>query len=319
MADMWQYEREAMSYNYKLIAGIDEAGRGPLCGPVCAAAVILPFEADIPGLNDSKKLSEKKREELYPVITEKALSYGVAFATPEEIDELNILNATFLAMRRAVDMLSVKPDILFVDGNRIRNQEIEAKLIVKGDSLSASIAAASVLAKVTRDRYMSELSEKYPEYLLNKHKGYPTMEHYEILAKYGPAPFYRKTFLKNIDRAKQSKERGRAGEDAACKHLEDKGFEIIERNYRHGKSEIDIIAKKDNSLFAVEVKTRNTEKYGRPADFVTDEQQERIIEASRKYRDANYPGYTLHYDIIEVITDKNGNVVKINRLAGGFC
>ncbi|MBQ2945844.1 MAG: ribonuclease HII [Clostridia bacterium] len=319
MADMWQYEKEAMSYNYKLIAGIDEAGRGPLCGPVCAAAVILPFEVDIPGLNDSKKLTEKKREELYPQIIEKAVAYGVAFATPEEIDELNILNATFLAMRRAVDMLSVRPDILFVDGNRIRNQEIEAKLIVKGDSLSASIAAASIVAKVTRDRYMTELSEQYPEYMLSKHKGYPTAEHYEILAKYGVAPFYRKSFLKNIDRAKSKAEHGKAGEEAACRHLTEKGFEIVERNYRFKKSEIDIIAKKDNGLFAVEVKTRSSEKYGRPADFVTDAQQERIIEAARHYRAERYPEYSLHYDIIEVLLDSEGRPEKINRLAGGFC
>ncbi len=316
--DLWKYENEARSYGYEIIAGVDEAGRGPLCGPVCAAAVILPFGTVIEGLDDSKKLTEKKREELYPVITEKAVSYGVAFATPEEIDKLNILNATFLAMRRAVDQLKVRPDILFVDGNRIKGQEIEAKLIVKGDSLSANIAAASVLAKVTRDRYMEKLDEKYPEYLLKKHKGYPTAEHYEILAKYGPAPFYRKTFLKNIDRAAVKRRNWQTGEDAACAYLRKNGYKIVERNYRFGRDEVDIIALKDGKLTAVEVKARSDTRYGRPADSVSDGQETRVVEAAKNYRNENYRGFPLGFDIIEVMLDEKGAVTDLKHLKGAF-
>ena len=179
--DLWSIESECRSEGYDIICGIDEAGRGPLCGPVCAAAVVLPFGLIIDGLNDSKKLSEKKREELFPVIKEKAVGYGIAFATPEEIDSINILNATFLAMKRAVEMLSFKPELALVDGNRIKGLDVPAKCIVKGDSKSASIAAASILAKVTRDRYMLEISEKYPQYNIKQHKGYPTKEHIEAV------------------------------------------------------------------------------------------------------------------------------------------
>ena len=318
MADLWEYEKEAAEYNYNIIAGIDEAGRGPLCGPVCAAAVILPFGLEIEGLNDSKKLSEKKREELYNIIVEKAVSYGVAFATPEEIDEINILNATFLAMRRAVDMLTVRPDILFVDGNRIKNQEIEAKLIVKGDSKSANIAAASIIAKVTRDRYMLELDKQYPQYNLKKHKGYGTPEHYEAIKKYGIAPFYRKSFLKNIERDVIKKQNGKRGEQAAINYLIKEGYEIIETNYRDGHNEVDIIALKDNTLSFVEVKTRKNTKYGRPADMVSDEQQDRIIETAFKYRKEKHPEKKVRFDIMEVIINEN-EPEKLCFLPGGFC
>ena len=182
-----------------LICGIDEAGRGPLCGPVCAAAVILKQNVVIDGLNDSKKLSEKKRELLFDVIKEKAVGYGVSCATPEEIDSINILNATFLAMKRAVEQLPFVPELALIDGNRIKGLSIPAKCIVKGDGKSASIAAASILAKVTRDRYMLEVAEKYPLYNIGKHKGYPTPEHIEAVKKHGaPKEIYRYSFLKNI-------------------------------------------------------------------------------------------------------------------------
>ena len=196
--DLWSCEK-AKQRKDTVFCGIDEAGRGPLCGPVSAAAVILPFGCNIEGLNDSKKLSEKKREALYDIIVKEAAAYAVAFSTPAEIDKYNILNATYLAMKRAVEKLSLKPDFIFVDGNRAPDFGIETETIVKGDAKSANIAAASILAKVTRDRYMKELAEKYPEYMLEKHKGYPTKEHYKILQNYGVKDFYRMSFLKNLE------------------------------------------------------------------------------------------------------------------------
>lgn len=182
----------------KTICGIDEAGRGPLCGPVCAAAVILPEGIELPGINDSKKLSEAKREALYPQILEKAVAVGVGLCSAEEIDRLNILQATFLAMRRAVADLAVPATYALVDGNRLPGLEIPAECVVRGDATVMSIAAASVVAKVTRDRLMCRLAEEYPQYGLEKHKGYPTKEHYQKIKQYGIAPFYRRSFLKNL-------------------------------------------------------------------------------------------------------------------------
>ena len=176
----------------------DEAGRGPLAGPVCAAAVILPAGLVIDGLNDSKKLTDKKRRELYDVITQNAVSYGIAMASEREIDEINILQATFLAMQRAIDKLDVRPDLALIDGNRAKDFGLPVRTIVKGDSLSASIAAASILAKVTRDRLMEELDEAYPQYDFAVHKGYGTKRHYEALREYGPCPIHRRTFLKKL-------------------------------------------------------------------------------------------------------------------------
>lgn len=196
--NMWEYECKYLDQGYQLIAGVDEAGRGPLAGPVCAAAVILPANVEIPGLNDSKKLSDKRRRELVPVIKEKALAYGIAFADEKEIDDINILQATFLAMERAVSQLGTKPDFLLIDGNRQKDFGIPAETIVKGDSLSASIAAASVLAKVTRDDLMLEMAEKYPQYHFEIHKGYGTKAHYAALREHGPCPLHRMTFLKKF-------------------------------------------------------------------------------------------------------------------------
>ena len=192
---MWEIED---SLGLHLICGVDEAGRGPLAGPVCAAAVILPEHLQIPGLNDSKKLTDKKRRELFPVIQEQAVAYGIGLASEQEIDEINILQATFLAMRRALDQLSVRPEIALIDGNRETDFGLPVKTVVKGDSLSANIAAASILAKVTRDNLMLEMAGKYPEYGFEIHKGYGTKAHYEALRTYGPCPIHRKTFLKKF-------------------------------------------------------------------------------------------------------------------------
>ena len=199
MSELWKYEMDAVEKGYELICGIDEAGRGPLAGPVCAAAVILPVGLEIEGLNDSKKLTDKKRRELYDVICEKAVAYGIAFADHREIDEINILQATFLAMRRAVEQLEVCPQLALVDGNREPNLGgVEVRTIVKGDSLSASIAAASVLAKVTRDRYMEEQDVIYPQYGFSVHKGYGTKAHYAALREHDACPIHRRSFLKKF-------------------------------------------------------------------------------------------------------------------------
>ncbi len=196
MSDLWQIENVLYDQGIRYICGVDEAGRGPLAGPVCAAAVILPPGIDIPGLNDSKKLSDKKRRELFPVIKEKAIAYGIAFADHKEIDDINILQATYLAMERAIAQLTVKPDFALIDGNRAKDFGIPVKTVVHGDSLSASIAAASILAKVTRDDWMEKAALQYPQYQFALHKGYGTKAHYEALDRHGPCPIHRITFLK---------------------------------------------------------------------------------------------------------------------------
>lgn len=193
--NLWEIESELP---FDLVCGVDEAGRGPLAGPVCAAAVILPKGLVIPGLNDSKKLSDKRRRELFPIIQQEAVSFGIAFASQEEIDEINILQATFLAMRRAMEQLNPQPEFALIDGNRETDFGVPCKTVIKGDSLSANIAAASVLAKVTRDNWMMEAAEKYPGYGFEIHKGYGTKAHYAALEKLGPCPIHRRSFLKKL-------------------------------------------------------------------------------------------------------------------------
>lgn len=193
-----EFEQQAAARGYSAICGVDEAGRGPLAGPVCAAAVILPENTVIDGVNDSKKLSEKKREALFDVICETARSYSIAYASVEEIEELNILNATMLAMKRAVEGLDVKADYAMIDGNRTPDLEIESEFIIKGDAKSMSVACASILAKVSRDRLLYEYAKDYPQYGFEKHKGYGTKAHTEALKEYGPCPYHRMSFLKKI-------------------------------------------------------------------------------------------------------------------------
>lgn len=196
--NLWEIEDGFYEKGIGVICGVDEAGRGPLAGPVCAAAVILPPHLEIPGLNDSKKLTDKRRRELMPLIKEQALAYGIAFATEQEIDELNILQATFLAMERAIQQLNIKPDLALIDGNREKDFGIPVQTVIKGDSRSANIAAASVLAKVTRDDLMLEMAEKFPQYQFEVHKGYGTKKHYEALREFGPSPIHRMSFLKKF-------------------------------------------------------------------------------------------------------------------------
>ncbi|MBQ6403245.1 MAG: ribonuclease HII [Oscillospiraceae bacterium] len=195
---LWDYENELIAAGRGPICGVDEAGRGPLAGPVCAAAVMLPPGLEIPGLNDSKKLTEKKRDALYDLICSSAITYGIAFSSVEEIEELNILGATFLAMRRAVEQLEKTPRLVLVDGNRDPGLPYETECVVKGDGKCADIAAASILAKVTRDRYMLEQAERFPQYGFEKHKGYGTAAHYAALREYGPSEIHRPSFLKKM-------------------------------------------------------------------------------------------------------------------------
>lgn len=195
---MWEIEDSHFEKGVKLICGVDEAGRGPLAGPVCAAAVILPPHIEIPGLNDSKKLTDKKRRELYPVIMEQAIAFGIGLASHEEIDQINILQATYLAMERAISQLSVKPELALIDGNRAKDFGLPVQTVIKGDSLSASIAAASILAKVTRDDLMLVAAGDYPQYSFDVHKGYGTKAHYEALTAFGPSPIHRMSFLKKF-------------------------------------------------------------------------------------------------------------------------
>ena len=200
--DFWQYEREALAEGHTVVCGCDEAGAGPLAGPVYAAAVVLPLGLDLPGLNDSKKLTEKKREALFPVIQERAEAWSVAFVDAAEIDATDILSARMKAMQLAIDDLPQAPDFALIDGNRDHGKSASItaphRCIVKGDSLSASVAAASILAKVSRDHFMLEMAEQYPQYRFEKHKGYGTKLHYELLRTYGPSPIHRRTFLKNL-------------------------------------------------------------------------------------------------------------------------
>lgn len=196
--DLWEIENEIYESGVTPVCGVDEAGRGPLAGPVCAAAVMLPRGIEIPGLNDSKKLTEKQREALYDVIIDKADAFGVAFAAVEEIETLNILGATFLAMNRAIALLEPRPALALIDGNRSTGIEVPNRCIVKGDSKCASIAAASILAKVTRDRYMRDAAEEYPEYGFDRHKGYGTAAHYAALREHGPCEIHRPSFLKKM-------------------------------------------------------------------------------------------------------------------------
>lgn len=196
--NLWEIEDVLYEKGIRNICGVDEAGRGPLAGPVCAAAVILPEHLELPGLNDSKKLTDKRRRELFPIIKEQAIAYGIGFASEQEIDEINILQATFLAMQRAIDQLEGKAEFALIDGNREKDFGLPVMTVVKGDSRSANIAAASILAKVTRDDLMLEMAEKYPEYGFEIHKGYGTKKHYAALTEHGMCPIHRRSFLKKF-------------------------------------------------------------------------------------------------------------------------
>lgn len=312
MNDLFEYDREI---GVTPLCGVDEAGRGPLAGDVYAAAVILKPGIIIEGLNDSKKLTEKKREQLFNEICEKAEAYCIASASVEEIDRLNILQATFLAMRRAVEGLSVTPKLVLVDGNRNPELSVHSRLVVKGDATSACIAAASILAKVSRDRYMKKLAEEYPQYGFEKHKGYGSKLHYQMLDEHGISPVHRRTFLKKYVSGEESpaQKRGRLGEEAVCGWLLSEGCTIAARNYSVPPyGEIDIVAEKDGITAFVEVKARKQgAKVGGTA-AVTPSKQKKLILAASQYADT-HPCGRCRFDVAEVdLTD--GKTPRITAL-----
>ena len=303
------YERGLWEAGYELVAGIDEVGRGPLAGPVVAAAVILPKECKIEGVNDSKKLSAKKREELYDIILEKAVSYGIGIISNERIDEINILQATYEAMREALSQLKPKADYILADAVTIPMVSTPQRGIVKGDAKSMSIGAASIVAKVYRDRLMEAYDEVYPGYGFASNKGYGAAEHIEGIKKQGITPIHRKTFVKNFlpQDGETTTEKGHRGEALAAKQMEKMGYEILERNFHALKGEIDIIAKKENTIIFTEVKYRKNEETGSPAEAVNHWKQQHIIRAAKVYIAQNClmeEGYDFRFDVAEVLTSE---------------
>jgi uncharacterized protein (TIGR00252 family) len=299
-----------------LLCGVDEAGRGPLAGAVYAAACILPAEYDLPGLNDSKQLSEKKRDKLFDAIKEQAIAYYVATASVEEIEQLDIRKATMLAMTRAVQGLSVKPEFTLIDGNFVPPQlQGKSQFLIGGDAHSASIAAASILAKVSRDRYMQQLHEQYPEYAFDKHKGYGTALHYRRIEKYGVCPEHRLSFLKKklADWGEMPPQTlGFLGEHYAAEYLTRKGYTILERNYQTRQGELDIVAQKEGVICFVEVKSRKTlSPEHLPKEAVTFAKQKRIIEAAKDYIAKQELDAPFRFDVAEVVRHEGKILVHL--------
>lgn len=305
--------------------GIDEAGRGPLAGPVVAAAVVLSLkeEDEIEGLNDSKKLSQKKREKLCKEIMEKSIDYSIGIATVEEIEEINILKATFLAMQRALEGLKKKPVYCIVDGNRDPNLSIPTDCVIKGDSISASIAAASIIAKVKRDEMMIELDRKYPNYGFSKHKGYGTKFHYEQILKHGITKIHRKSFLKNLEDKKYriSNINGNLGEKLAYGYLKKNNYNIVAKNYKSEYGEIDLIAQKDEILVFIEVKYRNKNCKYSPKEAVTKQKQRKIVKTALEYirinKDKINKNFQPRFDVIE-IKELSEDRVNVNMIENAF-
>jgi len=319
---MFLYENKLYARGKNLIAGLDEAGRGPLAGPVVAGAVILSKSCSIHDLNDSKKLSSKKRDSLFDQIYDAALSVGIGFASTEEIDKINILAATHLAMNRAIDNLNISPEYILVDGLRVSGLRKPQIAIIKGDSKSASIAAASIIAKVTRDRIMIGYGKQYPKYGFEKHKGYATQFHLEAIAKFGMSPIHRRSFAPV--REKENKQMGRIslgeyGEDFSCRFLRTKRYKIIERNYRSLWGEIDIIAKDKDTLVFIEVKTRSSDKFGPPASSVTRTKQNRIRRIAEAYiKTSKYQNLCFRFDVISILFDSKKDMVDFKLIQNAF-
>ena len=309
LEEILTYERGLWEAGYDLVAGIDEVGRGPLAGPVVAAAVILPKECKIEGVNDSKKLSAKKREDLYDIILEKAVSYGIGVVSNERIDEINILQATYEAMREALSQLKPKAEYILADAVTIPMVSTPQRGIIKGDAKSMSIGAASIVAKVYRDRMMEAYEEVYPGYGFASNKGYGAAEHIEGIRKQGITPIHRKTFVKNFlpQDGDTAADKGHRGEVLAAKQMEKMGYEILERNFHALKGEIDIIAKKDNVIVFTEVKYRKNEEMGTPAEAVNHWKQQHIIRAAKAYiaqKCLMEMGYDFRFDVAEVLTSE---------------
>lgn len=265
------------------IAGFDEVGRGPLCGPVVSAAVILPPDSRIPGVNDSKKLSQKAREELYDAITAEAVAFGVGIVENTVIDDINILNAVKLSMKKAYEALSVKPDMLVIDALRI-DVDVRQKAYIKGDENIYSISAASIVAKVTRDRMMCAYADTYPEYHLASNKGYGTFEHIEAIREYGPTPIHRMSFLSSIPYSHSKNHfEGLKAEDFAVQYISESGCAVLDRNYRRAGGEVDIVFLDGETVVFCEVKMRGRSDYGTAEESVDRQKQTRLIATANKY------------------------------------
>ena len=314
--DLWELENELYDSGITTLCGVDEAGRGPLAGPVCAAAVILPRGLVIPGLNDSKKLSEKRREALYGEITQKALHWAAAFASVEEIEALNILGATYLAMNRAIAGLGVEPELALIDGNRAKGVEHNCRCVVGGDGKCADIAAASIIAKVTRDRLMYELDEKYPGYGFAKHKGYGTAAHYAAIRELGPCEAHRPSFFEEDALMYKTKLIGREGEAEAARYLERKGYKIIGLNYSCRYGEIDVIAEKDGFAAIVEVKLRESADFAEAREFVTRSKQAKLRRAALHWLMTSGTELQPRFDVVEIYTGGREHI--INHIENAF-
>lgn len=319
---MFFYENKLYAQGKNLIAGLDEAGRGPLAGPVVAGAVILPKSCNIQGLNDSKKLSPKKRDSLFNQIYDAALSVGIGIADTEEVDKINILAATHCAMNRAVDNLDISPECILVDGLRVPSLKVSQIAIVKGDSKSASIAAASIIAKVTRDKIMVDYGRQYPQYGFEKHKGYATQFHLEAIAKFGISSIHRRSFSPVLE--KENKQMGKIslgeyGEDFTCRFLKTKRYKIIERNYRSLWGEVDIIAKDKDTLVFIEVKTRSSDRFGPPESSVTRTKQNRIRRIAEAYiKTSKYRNLCFRFDVVSILFDSKKNMVDFKLIQNAF-
>ncbi|MBU1625889.1 ribonuclease HII [bacterium] len=315
----FDYEMNLYKAGYENIAGVDEAGRGPLCGPVVGACVILEFERIPRGIDDSKKLKPSLREKLFEEIVVKAKGVGIGIVDERQIDRINILRSAILAMEKAHNNLDKPSDFILVDGNKRLPLDIPQLAVVKGDSKSLSIAAASIVAKVTRDRIMAKFHKIYPFYKLNENMGYSTPEHLEALEKYGPSRIHRRTFnpVKKFfnDNGKKLGEKilfGKKGEDKAVKFLVDKGYEIIDRNYRSPEGEIDVIAKKSGRLIFIEVKTRKKTSFGEPEESINELKKNKILNCAEHYLKANYNNdIPVDFEVIAIIEQKNTSIRHI--------
>lgn len=310
------FDRDAAAASQGPVAGMDEAGRGPLAGPVVAACVVMPLDDPIDGVNDSKKLSESRREKLYPIILDKALAVGVGIVERAEIDRINILNATKKAMRLAYADMNLAPAILLVDAVEGLGLPVEIQPIIRGDGTSYNIAAASIVAKVTRDRRMAELDGIYPGYDFARHKGYGTVDHIEAIRTLGPCPEHRETFIGNI-LGPTRKEKGKAGEDMAEKYLMAEGLQVLERNWRTARGELDLVAMDEDTLAFVEVKYRESSRYGLPREAVDHNKRRSLIQMALSYLHAKgRSGARCRFDVVEIVKQSGG--FDINHVKDAF-
>ncbi len=312
---MLQYETACYEQGFDFIAGVDEVGRGPLAGPVVAAAVILPKGCKISGVDDSKKLSAKKRESLYDEILEKAVSHGIGVVSWERIDEINILQATYEAMREALAQLNPAPRFILADAVTIPKVPIPQQGIVKGDAKSLSIGAASIVAKVYRDRLMETYDQLYPAYGFASNKGYGSAEHIAAIKVYGICPIHRKSFVKNFMPTEDNQTKGAFGEELAVKQMRRMGYEILERNYRSQGGEIDIIAKKDTYIIFTEVKYRAGREKGEPCQAVDKRKQAHIIRSAQAYIADKCLEGDFRFDVAEVLEEDGKTYFRYTKNA----